>query len=172
MNRSHLPSVVQALIAALLFGASAPLAKLLLGEVEPIPLAALLYLGSGIGLLGVKLFQRMNQKGLNSEAQIKQPDYVWLVGAIIAGGVAAPITLLFSLQHTPAATASLLLNFESVATTLIAFFRFQRGNQLSCMVGNCANHPCKYLSFSKSRCGMGIVFGRIRHYRRVCPLGN
>lgn len=68
MNRSHLPSVVQALIAAFLFGASAPLAKLLLGEVEPIPLAALLYLGSGIGLLGVKLFQRMNQKGLNSEA--------------------------------------------------------------------------------------------------------
>jgi len=61
MNRSHIPSVVQALIAALLFGASAPLAKLLLGEVEPIPLAALLYLGSGIGLLGVKLFQRINQ---------------------------------------------------------------------------------------------------------------
>lgn len=47
------------------------------------------------------------------------------MGAIIAGGVAAPITLLFSLQHTPAATASLLLNFESVATTLIAFFAFK-----------------------------------------------
>ncbi|MFZ6021509.1 MAG: DMT family transporter [Chloroflexota bacterium] len=125
MNRSHIPSVVQALIAALLFGASAPLAKLLLGEVEPIPLAALLYLGSGIGLLGVKLFQRINQKGLDSEAQIKKPDYLWLAGAIIAGGVAAPITLLFSLQNTPAATASLLLSFEGVATTLIAFFAFK-----------------------------------------------
>jgi drug/metabolite transporter (DMT)-like permease len=125
MNRSHISSIIQALIAALLFGASAPLAKLLLGEVEPIPLAAFLYLGSGIGLLGVKLFQRINQQGLDSEAQIKKPDYLWLAGAIIAGGIAAPITLLFSLQNTPAATASLLLSFEGVATTLIAFFAFK-----------------------------------------------
>lgn len=125
MNRSHSSSIVQALIAALLFGASAPFAKLLLGEVEPIPLAAFLYLGSGIGLLGVKLYQRINQQGLNSEAQIKKPDYLWLAGAILAGGVAAPITLLFSLRDTPAATASLLLCFEGVATTLIAFFVFK-----------------------------------------------
>lgn len=125
MNRSHISSIIQALIAALLFGASAPLAKLLLGEVEPIPLAAFLYLGSGIGLLSAKLFQRINQKGLDSEAQIKKPDYLWLAGAIIAGGIAAPITLLFSLQNTPAATASLLLSFEGVATTLIAFFAFK-----------------------------------------------
>ncbi|MEI7845623.1 MAG: EamA family transporter [Chloroflexota bacterium] len=125
MNRSHIKPIIQVLIAALLFGASAPLAKLLLGEVMPIPLAAFLYLGSGIGLLGVKLFQRITEQGLESEAQIKKPDYLWLVGAIIAGGVAAPITLLFSLQNTPAATASLLLSFEGVATTLIAFFAFK-----------------------------------------------
>jgi len=125
MKRSHISSIIQALIAALLFGASAPLAKLLLGEVEPIPLAAFLYLGSGIGLLGVKLFQRINQQGLDGEAQIKKPDYLWLAGAIIAGGIAAPITLLFSLQSTPAATASLLLCFEGVATTMIAFFAFK-----------------------------------------------
>jgi drug/metabolite transporter (DMT)-like permease len=125
MSRSHIPSIIQALIAALLFGASAPLAKLLLGEVEPIPLAAFLYLGSGIGLLGIKLFQRMNRQGINDEAQIEKPDLRWLAGAILAGGVAAPITLLFSLKNTPAATASLLLNFEGVATTLIAFFAFK-----------------------------------------------
>ena len=125
MNRNHIYPIIQALIAALLFGASAPLAKLLLGEVEPIPLAAFLYLGSGLGLLGIKLFQRINQQGLNSEAQIKKPDYGWLAGAIIAGGIAAPIILLFSLQSTPAATASLLLSFEGVATTLIAFFAFK-----------------------------------------------
>ncbi len=125
MNRSHVSPIIQALIAALLFGTSAPLAKLLLGEVEPIPLAAFLYLGSGIGLLGIKLFQRINQQGLDTEAQIRKPDYLWLAGAIIAGGIAAPITLLFSLQSTPAATASLLLSFEGVATTLIAFFAFK-----------------------------------------------
>lgn len=124
MNRSHVTSILQALIAALLFGASAPLSKLLLGAVEPIPLAAFLYLGSGIGLLGAKLFQRIHRQGQEREAQIKQPDYLWLAGALIAGGIAAPITLLFSLQNTPAATASLLLSFEGVATTLIAFFAF------------------------------------------------
>lgn len=125
MNRSHVSSIIQALIAALLFGASAPLAKLLLGEIEPIPLAAFLYLGSGIGLLGIKLFQHINRRGSDREAQIKKPDYLWLVGAIFAGGVAAPITLLFGLKNTPAATASLLLCFEGAATTLIAFFAFK-----------------------------------------------
>lgn len=125
MKQSHISSIIQSLIAALLFGVSAPLAKLLLGEVQPIPLAAFLYLGSGLGVLGVKLFQRINKQGLNREAQIKKPDYLWLAGAMIAGGIAAPITLLFSLQNTPAATASLLLSFEGVATTLIAFFAFK-----------------------------------------------
>jgi drug/metabolite transporter (DMT)-like permease len=125
MNRYHIYSIIQALVAAFLFGASAPLAKLLLGEVDPVLLAAFLYLGSGIGLSCIKLFQYINQQGLNTEAQIQKPDYLWLVGAIIAGGVAAPITLLFSLRNTPAATASLLLCFEGVSTTLIAFFAFK-----------------------------------------------
>jgi drug/metabolite transporter (DMT)-like permease len=125
MRRNHIYPITQALIAALLFGASAPLSKLLLGEVEPIPLAAFLYLGSGIGLLLMKTFQRINQRYTEREAQIKKSDYSWLAGAILAGGVAAPIVLLFSLQKTPAATASLLLNFECVATTLIAALAFK-----------------------------------------------
>lgn len=125
MSRNHVYPIIQALIAALLFGISAPLAKLLLGEVEPIPLAAFLYLGSGIGLLGIKIYQHINQRSSDSEAQINKPDLLWLAGAVLAGGVAAPITLLFSLQKTPAATASLLLNFEGVATTLIAVLAFK-----------------------------------------------
>jgi drug/metabolite transporter (DMT)-like permease len=125
MKRTHLTSIIQALIAALLFGASAPLAKLLLGEVQPIPLAAFLYLGSGLGLLGIKIYQRFNRSAAENEAKIQKSDLPWLAGAILAGGVAAPITLLFSLQKTPAATASLLLNFEGVATTLIAALVFK-----------------------------------------------
>ncbi len=125
MNRSHLSALLQALVAALLFGASAPIAKFLLGEIEPIPLAAFLYLGSGLGLSGIKLFQRMRARDEVQEASIRKAGLGWLLGAILAGGVAAPITLLFSLQNTPAATASLLLNFEGVATTLIAFVAFK-----------------------------------------------
>jgi drug/metabolite transporter (DMT)-like permease len=124
MKRNSITPIIQALLAALLFGASAPISKLFLGEIEPIPLAAFLYLGSGMGLFIVQIFQRNNQK-TNNEAPIKRSDLGWLVGAIIAGGVVAPIILLFGLRNTPGATASLLLNFEGVATTLIAALVFR-----------------------------------------------
>lgn len=114
--------VVQAILAAALFGASAPLSKLLLGTSEPIPLAAFLYLGSGLGLLVLRAFQKDRAR---EEAKLSGSDLPWLAGAILAGGVAAPIVLMFGLRHTPAATAALLLNFESVATTLIAALIFK-----------------------------------------------
>jgi drug/metabolite transporter (DMT)-like permease len=125
MKRTHRLLVLQALTAALLFGASAPLAKLLLGGVEPILLAGLLYLGSGLGLLIVKIYQSLKRRSTDAEAGLKGKDFGWLTGAILAGGIAAPIILLISLERTPAATASLLLNFEVVATTLIAVLVFR-----------------------------------------------
>src|SRR3989338_5130398 len=125
MNRTPAHPVFLALLAALLFGASAPLAKLLLGETEPILLAAFLYLGSGFGLLVIKALQQIGKPSANTEATIKKTDLIWLAGATLAGGIAAPIILLFGLRDTPAATASLLLNFESVATTLIAALVFK-----------------------------------------------
>ncbi|HEY3291831.1 MAG TPA: EamA family transporter [Anaerolineae bacterium] len=117
--------MTQALLAAALFGASAPLSKLLLGEVQPIPLAALLYLGSGFGMLAYRTLLPKGPQGTRKEAVIRRTDAPWLAGAVLAGGVLAPIILLFSLQATPAATASLLLNFEAVATTLIAALAFR-----------------------------------------------
>ncbi len=125
MNRNNIYPLVQALLAALLFGASAPLAKLLLGEIEPISLAAFLYLGSGLGSLILQVLQRQGNQLTNTEAPLQRTDLGWLAGAIIAGGIAAPIVLLFSLRDTPGATASLLLNFEGVATTLIAALVFK-----------------------------------------------
>jgi drug/metabolite transporter (DMT)-like permease len=115
-------SIFQALLAALFFGASAPISKLLLGDVPPIMMAAFLYLGSGTGISLIKLYQRWtsNQK----EAGIKRPDVVWLAGAIISGGILAPIILMISLKNTPASTASLLLNFEGVGTTVLAVLFF------------------------------------------------
>lgn len=118
---------MQALLAAILFSASAPFAKLLLSEVAPIPLAALLYLGSGIGAWTLLLLQRAfnpNQpKG--AEERISRRELPWLLGAMFAGGVMAPILQMWGLNQTPASTASLLLNFESVATTLIAVYAFK-----------------------------------------------
>ena len=124
MNKKNLYPILQALLAALLFGASAPIAKVLLGDVQPIPLAGLLYLGSGISLLTIKAWQRL-QKNHETEAGLALPDIKWLAGAVVTGGIAAPIVLLFSLRETPGATAALLLNFEGVATTLFAALIFK-----------------------------------------------
>src|ERR1051325_11089366 len=120
--RANIGYIFQALLAALFFGASAPISKLLLGDVPPIMMAAFLYLGSGTGISLIKLYQRWtsNQK----EAGIKRPDVVWLAGAIISGGILAPIILMISLKNTPASTASLLLNFEGVGTTVLAVLFF------------------------------------------------
>ncbi len=88
-------------------------------------LAGLLYLGSGLGLVIIRLLRRTGDPDASREAGISRADSRWLAGAVLAGGVAAPITLLFALRNTPAATASLLLNFEGVATTLIAMVAFR-----------------------------------------------
>ena len=115
--------ILQALLAALFFGASAPLSKLFLVDVPPVLMAAFLYLGSGTGISLVKLSQRLASS--QKEAGIKPPDVKWLAGAIVSGGILAPIVLMISLKNTPASTASLLLNFEGVGTTLIALFFFR-----------------------------------------------
>src|SRR5689334_3308166 len=114
--------IIQALLAALFFGASAPVSKLLLGDVPPVLMAAFLYLGSGTSNSLIKIDQRLTSNP--KEAGIKRPDVIWLAGAIISGGILAPIILMISLKNTPASTASLLLNFEGVGTTLIALFFF------------------------------------------------
>jgi drug/metabolite transporter (DMT)-like permease len=121
--KTNFSFIIQALLAALFFGASAPISKLLLGDVPPVLMAAFLYLGSGTGISLIKLYQRLtsNQK----EAGIRSPDVKWLAGAILSGGILAPIILMVSLKNTPASTASLLLNFEGVGTTLIALFFFR-----------------------------------------------
>ncbi len=115
---------IQALLAAVFFGFSAPLAKLLLGDMDPIFLAGLLYIGSGLGTLLFRLIRRIFSAGVEQEARLTRQDLPGLAGAVVFGGVAAPIILMFSLRATPAATASLLLNFEGVATTLLALALF------------------------------------------------
>jgi drug/metabolite transporter (DMT)-like permease len=71
------------------------------------------------------LFQGVRNKGQRVEARLSRGDIPWLGGALMAGGIGAPIILLLGLERTPASTASLLLNFEGVATTLIAITFFK-----------------------------------------------
>jgi drug/metabolite transporter (DMT)-like permease len=125
MKHVSLVPILQALLAAVLFGASAPLSKLLLQKIDPIPLAAFLYLGAGIGSWLLFAIQSLGSRGRMAEARLSRKDLPWLAGAVLAGGVGAPILLLLGLDRTPASTASLLLNFETVATTAIAVLAFK-----------------------------------------------
>ena len=118
MNRA---AVLYALASAALFGASTPLAKLLVGEVQPLALAGLLYLGSGLGLLAWFLLRRRGQRATN----LSRADLPWLAGAILAGGVVGPALLMYGLTRTDGATASLLLNLEAVLTASIAWIVFR-----------------------------------------------
>lgn len=112
-----------ALAAAALFGTGVPFAKLLLGEISRLILAGLLYLGSGLGLCLLRFARGASDHP--REARLAARDWGWLAGAIVAGGVVAPVLLLWGLSGSGAANASLMLNFEGVMTTLIAAVLFR-----------------------------------------------
>lgn len=116
-----------ALGAALLFGASTPLAKLLVGEMPSLLLAGLLYLGSGLGLGLLMLLRRLRPSAAGGRPSVSIPraDIPWLAGAIVTGGMLGPALLMAGLVHTGAAAASLLLNLEAVLTAVIAWWVFK-----------------------------------------------
>lgn len=108
-----------ALLAAILFGAGTPAAKLLLAQSSPWLLAGLLYFGSGLGLW---IWRRL--RGAPA-VRLAPGEWPWLAGAVLAGGVLGPVLLLFGLQGLRASTASLLLNAEAVFTALLAWTVFR-----------------------------------------------
>jgi drug/metabolite transporter (DMT)-like permease len=115
-----------ALASALLFGASTPFAKVLVGSIEPAVLAAILYLGSGVGLAMMRFARRLisGHDAPRSEA-LGVRGSLWLAGAILFGGVIGPVLLMIGLTVTAASSASLLLNLEGVMTALLAWFVFR-----------------------------------------------
>jgi drug/metabolite transporter (DMT)-like permease len=130
------PGVVYALLAALLFGASTPFAKILVGQMPPVALAGVLYLGSGIGLLacyGVRALVRRN--GQDQPVLLTRVDLPWFAGAVAAGGVAGPLLLMLGLLSVSAASASLLLNMEGVLTSLLAWFVFKENVDRRIFIG-------------------------------------
>lgn len=122
-NDARPRGVGQALTSALLFGASAPFAKLLLKDASPQLLAGLLYLGSGLGLALLWLRRRSRAKAAR-ETPLTRRDVPWLLGAITFGGGLGPLLLMIGLTRTPASATSLLLNLEGVFTALLAWFLF------------------------------------------------
>ena len=112
-----------AITAAVLFGASTPVAKALVRGAAPQLIAGLLYLGSGVGLAIASAAWRSKRQRV--EAGMTRSDAAWLAAAILFGGIAGPVLLMTGLVRTPASSASLLLNLEGVFTACIAWFVFR-----------------------------------------------
>ena len=133
MKRLH-AGAWYAIAAALLFGASTPAAKPLLGSATPQLVAGLLYLGSGAGLFLLRLLRGRH----STETPLRKRDMLWMLGSIFFGGIAGPLLLMTGLARTPATTTSLMLNLETVFTALIAWIVFREHASLRTITGMAA----------------------------------
>lgn len=129
------PGAPMALVSAALFGASTPLAKLLLGDgVDPWLLAGLLYLGSGLGLGFVHIARGLIGMPA-AEAPLRRAEIPWLALVVLSGGMIGPLLLMLGLVRTPASSAALLLNVEGLATMAIAWIVFRENVDRRLLVG-------------------------------------
>jgi len=132
------PGVPLAVASAVLFGASTPLAKRLLGDgTSPWLLAGLLYFGSGIGL-GIAQIARRAFGVADVDAPLRRTDWPWLALVVLTGGVLGPLLLMLGLAATAASTASLLLNLEGLATMAIAWLVFRENVDRRLLIGAAA----------------------------------
>lgn len=111
----------KALLSACLFGVATPFSKELLAEAHPVLLASLFYLGAAFVLLPHSVYLQKQTPLKN----LSRPDILNLFGSLFFGGMVGPVLLLFGLRYTEATNASLLLNLETPATTILAFWLFK-----------------------------------------------
>lgn len=110
-----------AFLAAVFYAINVPISKVLLQYVGPTTMAALLYLGAGIGIGMMSLFNKKDREKAESLTKAELP---YIVGMIVLD-IAAPIFLMLGISYGSSANASLLGNFEIVATTVIALILFK-----------------------------------------------
>lgn len=121
MKNKNFTAILYALLAALFYAVNVPCSKILLEKVEPTFMAAFLYLGAGIGVGVMYLFHRHTEQ---PEERLSRQDLPYTVGMVILD-IAAPILLMFGVSIGTSANASLLGNFEIVATSVIALWLFR-----------------------------------------------
>lgn len=141
MRRNNKP-IFYAILAALCYSISAPVSKLLLAEVPPTYMAALLYLGAGLGICLVNLLRSKEAKAW--EARLTRKELPYTVAMVVLD-IAAPILLMAGLAMTTSATASLLNNFEIVATTMIALVFFKEAVTKRMWLALAHEHPHRRL---------------------------
>lgn len=126
-EKKQYKAIIFALLAAALYAISTPVSKLLLEEIPPKLMAAFLYLGAGFGMLVIGLIKRKNDLKKDSpysELRLSRQELPYIIGMIVLD-IAAPILLMAGLTLTTSSNASLLNNFEIVATSVIALLIFK-----------------------------------------------
>lgn len=123
MKQEMRKGISLAILAAMLYAVSSPISKLLLKEMPPTLMAGFLYLGAGVGM-GLIAFSRKVRKVESSELHLTKAEIPYTIAMIVLD-IAAPICMLIGLSATTAANASLLNNFEIVATAIIALVAFK-----------------------------------------------
>lgn len=121
MEQNKLKAIMFAFLAAVFYAINVPISKVLLQHVGPTTMAALLYLGAGIGIGMMSLFNKKDREKAESLTKAELP---YIVGMIVLD-IAAPILLMLGISYGSSANASLLGNFEIVATTVIALILFK-----------------------------------------------
>ncbi|MCF0261982.1 MAG: DMT family transporter [Sphaerochaetaceae bacterium] len=121
MNNSKLRATLFAILAAVFYALNMPLSKLLLKHVSTTMMAGYLYLGAGLGV-GTMFFA--NRKSIDKKQLLSKADIPYTIGMVVLD-IIAPICLMLGLSTTSSANASLLNNFEIVATSIIAMLFFK-----------------------------------------------
>lgn len=122
MKQEMRKGIMMAIFAAVLYAVSSPFSKILLNEIPPTLMAGFLYLGAGIGMSLIAVSRRVRQVE-TTEIHLSKAEMPYTVAMILLD-IVAPICMLIGLNATTAANASLLNNFEIVATALIALVVF------------------------------------------------
>ncbi len=122
MTKAIRTGILLAILAAALYSVNAPLSKLLLDYMPSTLMAGFLYLGAGVGMGAIALVRRAAKRE-RTESGLTKRELPYVIAMILLD-IAAPVCLLFGLASTTAANASLLNNFEIVATALIALSIF------------------------------------------------
>lgn len=133
MNKGIKTGILLAILAAALYAINSPLSKILLEYMPSTLMAGFLYVGAGLGM-GIIAIIRKARKTEKTEARLTKKELPFTIAMIVLD-IAAPICLLFGLKFTTAANASLLNNFEIVATALIALVVFKEKISLRLWLG-------------------------------------
>lgn len=120
-----------ALVSALLFGITTPVAKQLLVGTSPLLIAGLLYAGSGLGLTLLTTVQERGRLAMG----LARADWPWLAATVVIGGILGPALLMAGLAGADAAVASLLLNMEMAFTALVAWLLFHEATSRRMVLG-------------------------------------